>query len=449
MPTQHYMNANTNILKLRHRGLLRGVFPDDRTLELQNALIGSPQTVYCGFDPTADSLHIGNLLAIIALLHCHRAGHHTIAVVGGATSLIGDPSGRSTERQPLDSQTVERNLVGIRENIQRIFDNHQDWFTQGQKSNVSPLKILDNSEWYRDRDVISFLCNVGRYFRMGTMLSRHSVETRLKSAEGMSLAEFLYQVFQAYDWLYLCQKYSCTIQIGGSDQLGNIVSGYELITRVTKTQVYGVTLPLITNTAGDKLGKSAGNAVWLSADKTSAFDFYQYFIRVTDTDVKQYLQLFTFLSDEQIENIVLKHKANPEKRTAQKKLAEEVTQLVHGTDGLQSAQRCTEALYSGTADQLAHLSENELTCLFKNATTCQLFLDPGTTLFDLVMKAKCFRHESDADRVIAAGGVYVNGSRMVEARRVLTPGEHILPNNITLLRIGKKNYYIVKWLGMT
>lgn len=442
-----YMTTKSNILKLHERGVFQNVFPEEKSPDLHHALTSSPQTIYCGFDPTADSLHIGNLLTLVGLLHCQSAGHQCIAVIGGATGLIGDPSGKTTERDAVTQEIIEQNVAGIKGNIEKIFVNYDSYFNRTKKK-LLPVIILNNSSWYSDWNVISFFATFGRLFRMGTLLSRQSIQSRLQSPQGINLSEFAYQAFQAYDWYHLYKNYNCTIQIGGNDQLGNMVSGYELIKRISNRAVFGLTMPLVTDTAGNKLGKTAGNAVWLSEEKTSPFDLYQFYIRLPDADVEKYMKLYTFLSDDEIFSIISKHKENPEKRIAQKCLAEEVVTLVHGEPGLHIAQRCTDALYSGTAEALARLSSAELSLLFKEATTVELFLEPGTRVFDVVMKAKCFRHESDAERVIRAGGVYVNNRRIADSNCVMLPGDHILPNNLTLIRIGKKNYYLIKWIGI-
>lgn len=262
----------------------------------------------------------------------------------------------------------------------------------------------------------------------------------------MSFTEFTYQALQAYDWLYLYDNYECTIQIGGSDQMGNLVSGHDLISKVHDKRVTGLTVPLITTEAGNKFGKTAGNAVWLNSNKTSPFDFYQFFIRTKDSEVEKYLKLFTFYPVKDIDKIMEAHWVKPEKRHAQKKLAEKITLLVHGQSGLESAHRTTDALYGGKPEALAEMTPEELETIFKSAASTSLVLSPGTSILKMAMDAGCFRDESDARRIISAGGLYVNLSRVNNPDLVLIPGAHILPNGITLLRVGKKNYYLIKWL---
>ncbi|ESO10563.1 hypothetical protein HELRODRAFT_190092 [Helobdella robusta] len=451
----NYMTTSANLLKLHERGILSGLLPGDKSPELLKMLTSSRQTIYCGFDPTADSLHVGNLLPLIVLLHCQRAGHQSIAVIGGATVQIGDPSGKMRDRPVIPIETIENNIEGIRKNIQTIFENHSKYITTSNECNnnrsrkkpLSQIQILDNRNWYKERNVIEFLCSEGRHFRLGNMLSRTSVQTRLNSNEGISLTEFMYQVFQAYDWYYLYKNYGCSIQVGGNDQTGNIVSGFEFVSKLTKTNLFGLTTPLITTTAGDKLGKTAGNAIWLSNDKTSSFDLYQFFYRIADDDVENYLKLFTFLPDDEIFQMMSKHRNSPEKRHSQKRLAEEVVKLAHGEDGLKSALMCTEALYNSSIEKLSRLTRDETRTIFSGAVMNKIYFEPGTKIIDLVMKSKCFDNINDATRIIKAGGVQVNSVKVVEPEYVLIPGQHILPNNLTIIKIGKKNYYIVDWLG--
>ncbi|XP_029641145.1 tyrosine--tRNA ligase, mitochondrial [Octopus sinensis] len=438
--------TNKNILQLHERGLFQNVFPPESSPDLMKKLLSGPQCIYCGFDPTASSLHVGNLLAIIALLHSQRVGHQPIAVVGGCTAKIGDPSGRKTDRVPMDNELIEENSSSIKESLQRIFDNHRDFlWKQPNKELPEPL-ILNNEEWYANLNVIDFLAKYGRSFRLADMLSKHSVKSRLSSPEGMNFTEFTYQMFQSFDWLTLHKHYNCSIQIGGNDQLGNIVAGYEFISQMTDEKVLGLTIPLLTTTTGDKLGKSAGNTVWLNADKTSPFDLYQYFLNQPDADVERLLKLYTFLSNEHIENIMEEQRAKPHERIGQRTLAEQVVLLVHDESGLKMAKRWTEAFFTNNTDVLSRLSESEITELFRSAATCRMLLEPGMTVLETCMKANCFDREVDAERIIRAGGVRFNHQRVAEPDMVLQEGQHILSNKLSLIRVGKKNHYIVKWL---
>ncbi|XP_019613508.1 PREDICTED: tyrosine--tRNA ligase, mitochondrial-like [Branchiostoma belcheri] len=436
--------TKANILTLHERGVFVDIFPE-ASIELPKLLQSGPQCVYCGFDPTADSLHIGNLLAIIGLLHCQRAGHNTIALIGGATARIGDPSGRSKEREALDIDQLQTNIKGIETTLRQVCKNHEQDIWKSPKE-LPPLRIENNSSWYRQQNVVDFMSTVGRHLRMGTMLGRTSVQTRLKSAEGMSLKEFTYQMFQAYDFLHLHREYSCLIQLGGSDQMGNMMTGHDLVRKVTGKEVYAITVPLVTTTSGQKLGKTAGNAVWLSRDKTSPFELYQFFVRQPDSIMENYLKLFTFLSTAEIADIMRKHSNHPENRLAQKKLAEQVTILVHGVSGLESALRCTKALYEGGLDVLQRLTEEEMKLLFSEAPTTEMVLEPGLSLLDVLVKAKALQGEVTGWHIITDGGVWINNVRQTDPRHVVVPSLHILDNNISIVRIGKKRYHLIKWI---
>ncbi|XP_014475312.1 PREDICTED: tyrosine--tRNA ligase, mitochondrial [Dinoponera quadriceps] len=442
---KHRFYCSRNILKLHERGMYEDIFPNINTNEIVESLNKSPQCVYAGFDPTADSLHIGNLLILMNLLHWQRAGHQIIALVGGATGLIGDPSHRKAERIEIEKVLIEENVKSITKNIETVFDNHEKYFWKQKEEKLEPPIIVNNLDWYTNVDVIEFVRNIGKYLRMGTMLGRTSVQARLNSETGMSFAEFTYQVFQAYDWLQLMEKYNCRFQIGGSDQMGNIMSGYDLITKSTKKHVYGITLPLITAEGGKKFGKSLMNAIWLSPERSSSFQLYQYFIRTRDSDIEKFLKLFTFLTLDKINEIVDEHRNNPELRTAQKLLAQQVTLLVHGEKGLVAAKRASAALYDQSLEYLVRMNVLELADTFEGATIVDVISEPGLTVYNLARKAKCFKTDHDAERIITAGGFYINHQKITNLNEIVVPGIHILSNNTSLLRVGKRTYHIVRW----
>ncbi|CAL1542803.1 unnamed protein product [Lymnaea stagnalis] len=441
--TRYGSTSPMNMLELNKRGLIESVFPDQRIPDLLR-LFSSPQSLYCGYDPTADSLHIGNLLSLIALLHGQRAGHSPIAVIGGATALIGDPSGKNTDRVPMKAEDVENNIIALMKNVECIVDNHKKYIYKGIKP-LPDFRILNNSQWYLHQNIITFLATTGRHFRVGEMISKHSVKSRLNSKEGISCTEFMYQVFQAYDWLHLFQTYNCTIQVGGNDQTGNISAGFDLINKVTKQHAFGLLVPLLLTASGEKLGKSSGNSLWLNPNKTSPYELYQHFFNLPDSDVEKYLQLFTFLPMEEIQAIMTKQNRAPDQRHGQKKLAEQITLLVHGEAGIDSALRCTEILFGDAIPALVQMTFQELQQLFRNAPTSEIIYNPELTVFDLCQQIKCFSRVEDAVRIIKAGGLYINQQRVTEPDYVLRDGEHILHNNITLIRVGKKNYYVVRW----
>lgn len=442
---KHRFYCSRNILKLHERGMYEDIFPDNSTNEIVDLLLKSPQCVYAGFDPTANSLHIGNLLILMNLLHWQRAGHQVVALVGGATGLIGDPSHRKSERVEIEKCLIEENVKSIRKNIETIFNNHAEYIWKSNQKNLKPLIIVNNLDWYTNVNIIDFVRNIGKYFRMGTMLGRSSVQSRLNSDTGMSFTEFSYQIFQAYDWFQLMKKYKCRFQIGGSDQMGNIMSGYDLVTKTGKNNVYGMTLPLITAEGGKKFGKSLLNAVWLCPTKSSSFQLYQYFVRTKDSDVEKFLKLFTFIPLHKIKEIVDAHMKNPEERIAQKLLAEQVTLLVHGENGLLAAKRASAALYDKSIESFTRMEASELMDVFEGATITDVLSEPGLTIYDLARKASCFKTDHDAQRIITAGGFYINHQRITNLNEVIVPGIHILSNNLSLIRVGKKTYHIVRW----
>lgn len=363
--------------------------------------------------------------------------------MGGATGQVGDPSGRKTERSVLENVDLEHNLACIKFQVRNIFQNHEKLFWNEQEK-LKPVIIVNNADWYREISSIEFVTRIGRYFRMGEMLSRSSVQSRLN--EGMSFTEFTYQICQAYDWLHLYNAYRCRFQLGGSDQMGNINSGHDLISKKEKVQAFGITLPLITNETGDKFGKSGGEAVWLDEKKTSAYSLYQFFVRQPDSEVEKLLKLFTFLPLNEINEILNRHKRTPELREPQNRIAEEVTTLIHGKAGLEKAKSVSKALYQGDAAILGTLPSHEIAEIFKGAPVSEIFLESGLSVFDLAMKVKCFPTERDASRIISAGGFYINQKKVTNVSEVIVPGIHILQNGLSLLRVGKRNYYIVKFL---
>ncbi|KAG8512271.1 Tyrosine--tRNA ligase, mitochondrial [Galemys pyrenaicus] len=451
-PREAHSGARGLLAVQKERGLFKEFFPERGTkVELpelfdRRSAGSGPQTIYCGFDPTADSLHVGHLLALQGLFHFQRAGHNVIALVGGATARLGDPSGRTKEREALDAESVGNNARGLRRGLEALAAHHCQHFADGRA--WGSFTVLNNADWYREQQLVDFLAAAGGLFRMGTLLSRQSVQTRLRSPEGMSLAEFFYQVLQAYDFYYLFQRYGCRVQLGGSDQLGNITSGYEFIHKLTGEDVFGITVPLITSTTGAKLGKSAGNAVWLNREKTSPFELYQFFVRQQDDTVERYLKLLTFLPLPEIEHLMQLHVKEPEKRGPQKRLAAEVTKLVHGQEGLDSAKRCTRALYHSSVDALEVMSDQELKELFREASFSELVLDPGTSVLDTCRKAKAIPDGPRGYRMITEGGVSINHRPVTNPDSVLVVGQHILKNGLSLLKIGKRNFYIIKWLQL-
>jgi len=416
---------------LRARGLIEAV-----TSPAVEQAVEKPLTVYAGFDPTSESLQVGNFVAIMGLSHFQRCGHKVVALVGGATGMIGDPSGKTSERSLLTEAQVQRNLEGIRENLSRFLDFDHP---------TAPAVIVNNQDWFRDFSFIAFLREVGKHFRMGAMLSKDSVRSRLESEAGMSFTEFSYQLLQAYDFLHLRDTLNCTVQLGGSDQWGNITAGTDLIRKLRGEEAFGVTLPLVCDRTGQKFGKSAGNAIYLDAAKTSVFDFYQFFVRVDDEDVIRFLKVFTFMTLAEIEAYAVRVKTAPEKREAQIRLAEEVTRRVHGEAGLHVAQRSTAVLFGEAMDGL---KAEDLLAVFADVPSTDLPLAQvvGQPFVNVVADTGLCKSRGEARRLVQSGGLYVNNRRVDDAEQLLTAAD-IIEGRLLVLRSGKKRYHLVRTIA--
>jgi tyrosyl-tRNA synthetase len=420
----------TNVIDiLKERG-----FIDAMTSDEVRRLTESPVKVYCGFDPTADSLHLGNLVSIMGLAWFQRFGHTPIAIIGGATGMIGDPSGKSSERNLLDEETLQLNLKGIRKNLETILDF---------KSENSKAVILNNFDWFKNFSYVGFLRDVGKLFRLGPMLAKESVKTRLNSEEGMSYTEFSYQLLQGFDFMHLFDHYGVTIQLGGSDQWGNITAGTELIRKVHGKSAYGITWPLITRSDGQKFGKSEKGAIWLSPEKLSSYEFYQYLIRVTDEDAIKMMRMLTFMDMSEIRHYESMMQASDYiPRTAQKRLAEEVTRLVHGEEGLKMAIKVTEGVAPGSE---ATLDAEVLESLASSMPSCEL--DEANVLnkklIDLLVEVALQTSKGEARKLIRNGGVYINNVK-VDDENCVVGDNHLISNRLILLAAGKKNKMLVR-----
>jgi len=412
----------------------RGLFENWTSPDLYDAL-KQPMTLYAGFDPSADSLQAGNFVAIMTLCHYQRAGHNVIVLVGGATGLIGDPSGKSSERNLLDEETVKHNIEGIRENLSRFID-----FGEGP----GQARLVNNYDWHKQFTFVSFLRDVGRHFRMGTMLGKESVRQRIASDSGMSFTEFCYQTLQGYDFLHLYDTYDCRLQIGGSDQWGNITVGTDLIHRRRTAEAYGMTLPLITDSQGRKFGKSEGNAMYLDRNKTSCYDFYQFFLRSEDADVVRYLKAFTFLPLDEIAALAEQVEKTPEKREAQKALAEDVVRRVHGEDGLRQAQQATEVLFGGSLDGM---TAADVLPIFADAPSSELASADvvGVQVGRVAVSAGLCKSASEARRLADGGGLYLNNAKISASD--LVAAEHIIDGELLVFRSGRRNYRLVRIVG--
>ena len=405
--------------------------PEEKMAEL----LEKPLTLYIGFDPTASCLQAGNYVAIQTLAQFQRAGHRVIALVGGATGMIGDPSGRSTERNFLSEEQLRRNLEGIKENLSRFLDfNHP----------TNPAILVNNYDWYKDYAILPFLREVGTLFRMKPMLAKDSVQKRLNAeTNSMTFTEFTYQILQGYDFYHLYKTYGCTLQVGGADQWGNITAGTDLIRRLEpEAEVNGLTIPLVCDANGQKFGKSAGNAIFLNADKTSVYAFYQFFLRTLDADAIRYLRIFTFLDDARIAELAAAQHEHPEAREPQRVLAEELTRTVHGEDGLRAAQRASAVLFGGS---LEGVSAADLEAIAADVPNATLPRDQviGQPLVDVAVAAGFLKSKGEARRLIQGGGLSLNNDKVGDLACVV-PAEAPVEGKALLLRQGKKNYFLLR-----
>ncbi len=413
--------------ELKARGLVEALTDP----EIEKAL-ESPMTVYCGFDPSARSLQAGNLVSIMVLRRFQQAGHNVIALVGGATGLIGDPSGKSAERNMLTVGQVEENKKGIRENLSRILD------FDGPNAAI----LVDNYDWYRGTSAIEFLRDIAINFRVPQMLAKESVKKRLEASEGaLTFTEFSYQILQGNDFLHLYDNYGCTLEVGGADQWGNITAGTDLVHRMRGKTAFGLTFPLLLDSSGKKFGKSEGNALFLNGEMTSVYDWYQYFLRSADADVIRYLKVFSMKSLDEIAELEKEMKARPEARIPQKALAEELTRLVHGEAGLKTALGATETLFGGSVEGK---SADELESVFKDVKSASLPKSEivGRSVYMVAAQAGMFRSNGEARRMAAQGGLSLNGAR-ADDRRVFAETD-LVDGRVAVLRQGKRNNFLLK-----
>lgn len=389
-------------------------------------------TLYCGFDPTANSLHLGHMVPIMALTHFQRHGHRVLVVVGGATGMVGDPSGRSSERQLLGPEDVKQNALALKAQLSRFLA------FEGENAAL----MLDNNDWIGGISFVDWLRDVGKHFTVGYMLAKESVKRRLESDHGMSFTEFSYMTMQAFDFLHLFDAQGCELQVGGSDQWGNITAGFDLIHKVRGKSAFGLTFPLISTTRGEKFGKSAGNAVWLDPRRTSPFKFYQYWLQVDDADVERFLKLFTFCPLPDIAETCARHRQRPEDRIAQRLLASEMTRLVHGTDGLASAERATAALFGGAVQDL---SSHELLDVFSEVPTGTFpgkELASGVSIADFLVRAGVAASKAGARRLLEQGALNLNGTRVTDSTQRVTTTD-LLAGGFILIRTGKRRHFLV------
>lgn len=424
--------VGTVIDVLRERGFLdveSGAAMTSPELERLASDPQKPLRVYAGFDPSADSLHVGSMVPMMALAWFQRMGHTPIALVGGATGMIGDPSGRASERQLLDEATLRKNQEGIQRDLEQLLGRH--------------VPICNNYDWYREMNVLAFLRDVGRHFRLGTMLAKDSVRARFESEEGMSFTEFSYQLLQGYDFWHLFQHQGVTLQIGGSDQWGNITAGIDLVRKVAASEVYGLTVPLLVRSDGQKFGKSEKGAIWLSREKLSSYEFYQYLFRIPDADVIRLLKLLTFVELREIESLERDmERSDYLPNTAQKRLAEEVTRLIHGEDGLQKALKATETVLPG---KMSDLRADMLIEMQSDVPSCDMALSDidGHEIVDAVVRAGFLPSKGEARRLIRNRGLRVN-NLLIEKEDQKLSSDDLIDGRFLLFSFGKRAKAIIQ-----
>lgn len=426
----YQVNSMTDFFAfLQKRGFIQQ-FSDEALKEMLNK---GNISAYCGFDPSADSLHFGHLVPVMLMAHLQRQGHTPIMVVGGGTGMVGDPSGKSNERELLSIEKVAENSREIKAQLEKIVS------FEGKTA----ARMVNNYDWLSKFSMLDWMRDVGKYFTVNYMLAKDSVKARLENREqGISYTEFSYMLLQSYDFYHLFQNYNCVLQCGGSDQWGNISAGIEFIRKLTGKQAYALTVPLLTTATGEKFGKSEGNALWLSEKRTSVWDFYQYWIRADDRDVVRWLNFFTFLPDERIAELAAEVESRPEQRAAQKALAREATALLHGADAAAKVEKAAEIVYS---EHIAEIDGSTLEMIFKNTPSCTLAreaLEKGVALIDFLADQGIVASRGEAKRLLASGAVYINNLR-VEAAKTLNL-TCLLTRDIFLVRKGKKDYWVVR-----
>lgn len=424
------------IEELRWRGMLHDAMPGT-----EEYLMEQMRAAYVGFDPTADSLHIGNLVPIMLLAHYQRAGHKPFALVGGATGMIGDPSGKSAERNLLDEKTLRHNQEAIKSQLSRFLDFESD------ASNAAVL--VNNYDWMKEFSFLEFIRDVGKHITVNYMMAKDSVKNRIssESSEGMSFTEFTYQLVQGYDFLHLYREHSCTLQMGGSDQWGNITTGTELIRRIAGGKGYALTCPLITKSDGSKFGKSEGGNVWLDAKRTSPYKFYQYWLNTSDEDAEKYIKIFTFLTEEEIKTLVAEHKEVPHERILQKRLADEVTVIVHSQEDLDNAIKASNILFGkSTSTDLKELDEATFLDVFDGVPQAEVAKDKIADGLDIIgalaEHTGFLKSNGEARRALKENSISVNREKVTDTYSISE--QDLINNQFVLLQRGKKNYFVIR-----
>ncbi|MFL1894718.1 tyrosine--tRNA ligase [Aquimarina sp. 2-A2] len=424
------------IEEITWRGMLHDVMPGT-----EEHLLEGMRGAYVGIDPTADSLHIGHLVSVMLLRHFQLAGHKPFALVGGATGMIGDPSGKSAERNLLDEKTLRHNQQALKEQLSRFLDFESD--------SENAAVLVNNYDWMKDFSFLDFIRDVGKHITVNYMMAKDSVKKRLSSeaAEGMSFTEFTYQLVQGYDFLHLYRSHDCTLQMGGSDQWGNITTGTELIRRIGSGKGYALTCPLITKADGTKFGKTEGGNIWLDANRTSPYKFYQYWLNTSDEDAEKYIKIFTFLTKDVIENLVREHKEAPHQRALQKKLAEEITIMVHSQEDLDNAIKASAILFGkSTSQDLKQLNAATFLDVFEGVPQAEISSTEVTAGIDIIAalaeKTGFLKSNGEARRALKENSIAVNREKVSDSYTIST--DDLINDQFILLQRGKKNYFIIR-----
>ncbi len=420
------------IEELRWRGMIQDIMPGTEE-QLQKEMT----TAYIGFDPTADSLHIGSLVPILLLVHLQKAGHKPIALVGGATGMIGDPSGKSQERNLLDETTLNKNVAGVKSQLEQFLD------FDTAKPNAA--EMANNYDWFKTISFIDFLRDTGKHITINYMMAKESVKKRIDSEVGLSYTEFAYQLMQGYDFYWLYQHKNCKLQMGGSDQWGNITTGTELVRRKLNGEAFAFTCPLIKKADGTKFGKTEQGNVWLDASKTSPYQFYQFWLNASDTDAEVWIKIFTFLGKQEIDELIANHQADPSRRLLQKKLAEEITSFVHGEAELKAALETTAKLFANQSAPAESLSVEDLEGMegVQKSSYPAANLAAGVDVVSFLAETGIFPSKGEARKMIQGGGVSIN-RRKVDAADMKITSSLLLHNKYLLVQKGKKNYYLIE-----
>ena len=418
--------------ELRWRGMIQDIMPGT-----EDQLKKEMTTAYIGFDPTADSLHIGSLVPILLLVHFQKAGHKPIALIGGATGMIGDPSGKSEERNLLNEEQLEKNLNGLRAQLERFLDF--------DKTKPNAATIANNYDWFKNFSFIDFLRDAGKHITVNYMMAKDSVRKRIEGETGISYTEFAYQLMQGYDFYWLYTHNNCKLQMGGSDQWGNITTGTEFIRRKAGGEAFAFTCPLLTKADGGKFGKTEQGNIWLDARRTSPYQFYQFWLNAADSDAEKWIRIFTFLSKEEIDSIIARHSVNPGARELQKALATQVTIFVHGEEEYAKAIQTTEKLFADQSAPAESLSEQDL----ETMEGVVKFDYPagkianGVDVISFLAESGIFPSKGEARKMLQNGGVSINRNKLSDINLVINPG-HLLHGKYLLVQKGKKNFYLVK-----